>query len=240
MELKNLVIDSSKRNTGSVNNFTYQLKWSITKPDTIALESIQLYNTQYTINDTNNKLYWTTRSGVASTSTLTNGNYNAVSLASHIQDVMNAVGADVYTVSFSPTTGKITITNPSGNFSLNFGTNTDKSCAYVIGFNNDNLTGSSSYTSQNIVQLGTKYYVVYSDIVTNNNYDANEIGSVIAFVPNNVVFGDIITYSPNLAKTFKVRSSDISRLSFYVKDDRGNYADLNNIDWSMNLVVATK
>lgn len=240
MELKNLVIDSSKRSSGTVSNFTYQLKWPITRPDTIALESIQLYNTQYTINNNNNKFYWTTRTGVVTTSTLTNGNYTAVSLASHIQDVMNAVGTDVYSVTFSPITGKITIMNPSGNFSLTFGTNTSNSCSYVLGFTNNNLTGSSTYTSQNIVQLGTKYYVVYSDIVSNNNYDANEIGSVIAFVPNNVVFGEIITYSPNLAKTFKLRSSDISRLSFYVKDDKGNLADLNNIDWSMNLVVATK
>lgn len=239
-EIRNVVVESNKRTSGTENNFTYNFLWPVARPDTVALESIQLFNTQYTINAKCNKFYMTDRGGTQRVITLTNGNYTATSLASHVENAINAVTTDVYSVSFSANTGKITITNPSGNFSLTFGTNTTNSCAYVLGFDNTNLTGASTYTGQNLVRLSTKYYLVYADIVSNNTYFANAVDSVIAYVPNDVVFGDLINYSPTLAKTFKVSVSDISTAKFYVKDDRDQIVDLNGVDWSMNLVVTTR
>jgi galactitol-specific phosphotransferase system IIB component len=182
----------------------------------------------------------TDRDGTQRTITLTNGNYTASSLASHLKDTINTVSTDVYDVSFSVTTGKITITNPSGNFSITFGTNTINSIAHVLGFNNTNKTGSSSYTGDNVVRLNTKYYKIYTNILDNNTYTANETSTCIAIVPNNVNFGDLICYSPHLAKSFKVNSSEIASLDLYVKDDQNNIVELNGVDWSMNLVVNTE
>lgn len=240
MTIKNLLVNSKYRNSGTPSNFSYQLLVAISNPKKVALENIQIYNTAYTINNYNNKLYWTDGASVAHTSTLTNGNYTATSLADHIQDLLNAddTGADTYLVKFSDITGKITISNSGTNFSLTLGTNTTNSCAYTIGFDDTNKTGASSYTGDFVVNLNTKYYTVHTDLLnTNNTHQSDQINTIIAIVPNNVNFGDCICYSPNLAKSFDLNQSEISSLSFYVKDDRKNTVDLNGVDWSMNLVI---
>lgn len=236
MTIKNLLVNSKYRNSGTPSNFSYQLLVAISNPKKVALENIQIYNTVYTINDYNNKLYWIDASSVARVSTLTNGNYTATSLADHIQTVLNAV-SPTFTVSFSTTSGKITISS-TGNFSLTFGTNTVNSCASTIGFNDSNKSGQATYTGENVVNLNTKYYTVHADILnTNNTHQSDQINSIIAIVPNNVNFGDCICYSPNLAKSFELKQTEISSLNFYVKDDKKNTVDLNGVDWSMNLVI---
>lgn len=236
MTIKNLLVNSKYRNSGTPSNFSYQLLVAISNPKKVALENIQIYNTAYTINDYNNKLYWIDSTSVARVSTLTNGNYTATSLADHIQTVLNAV-SPTFTVSFSTTSGKITISS-TGNFSLTFGTNTVNSCASTIGFNDSNKTGQPTYTGENVVNLNSKYYTVHADILnTNNTHQSDQINSIIAIVPNNVNFGDCICYSPNLAKSFELKQTEISSLNFYVKDDKKNTVDLNGVDWSMNLVI---
>lgn len=238
--IKNLLVNSKYRNTGTTSNFSYQLLVAIINPKKVALENIQIFNTAYTINNNNNKLYWTDSASVTHISTLTNGNYSATSLCEHVETILNAdnTGANTYTVTFSIITGKITITNSASNFSLTFYTNTLNSCAYVLGFNDENKTSALTYTGDNVVNLNTKYYTVHTDLLnTNNTHQSDQINSIIAIVPNNVNFGDCICYSPNLAKSFELNQTEISSIQFYIKDDRKNIIDLNGVDWSMNLVV---
>jgi hypothetical protein len=237
MTIKNILINSADRNTGTSSNFSYQLLYAITNPTTIALETIQMFHTQYTIDARNNKLYWTDGASVAHTSTLTSGTYTASALASHIETVINTddTNSDTYTVSFSTITGKITIACGS-NFSLTFGTNTNNSVAYVIGFANTNKTGASTYTGENIVNLNTKYYTVHCNFVDNCTYQANAVSSSW-IVPASTSWGDLIVYSPHLAKSFKTNQTEISSIQIFVKDDKGNMADLNGVDWSANFVV---
>jgi hypothetical protein len=241
-EIKNVIIDSRLRDSGNESNFSYTLKWPIADPLSYAVESVQLYNTSYTINNYNNKLYWTDSTPTAHTTTLTNGNYTASSLATHVTTLMNAdnTGGGTYTVTTDISTGKITIANSSSNFSLTFGTNTSNSVATALGFANANKTGSSSYTGEKIVKLNTKYYVIYGDIGSQNSYSANELVNVLAYVPNSVNFGDMINYQSELAKSFKLTEKEISRMKIFVKDDTGNIVDLNGVDWSMNIIVSLK
>lgn len=241
--VRNILIDSRLRETGDENSFQYALKWSVLNADTISLESVQLYHTQYTINNNNNKLYWTDSASVDHTSTLTNGNYTATALAAHITTVMNTddtSAGDTYAVSFSSLTSKISFLNTVSNFELTFGTNTTDSVAYTIGFPDTDRSGSPSYTASDVVRLNPKYYLIYCDVTSANTYKADESNSIIAILPCSVNYGDMCDYSSQLAKTFRVSNKQISRLKFEVKDDRGNTADLNGVDWSMNLVVAVK
>lgn len=241
-DIKNVIINSRLRDSGTENNFSYTLKWPIADPVSYAVESVQLYNTSYTINNYNNKLYWTDSAPASHVTTLTNGNYTASSLASHVETLMNVdnTGTGTYSVSADTSTGKITIANSSANFSLTFGTNTENSVSTALGFNNINKTGAQTYTGEKIVKLNTKYYTIYGDIGGQNSYSADELVNILAYVPNSVNFGDMINFQSELAKSFKVTEKEISRMKIYVKDDMGNIVDLNGVDWSMNIIVSLK
>lgn len=241
-DIKNVIIDSRLRDSGDENSFSYTLRWPIANPISYAVESVQLYNTSYTINSYNNKLYWTDSTPTTQTTTLTNGNYTASSLATHVETLMNTAntGSGTYDVTADTNTGKITISNSSVNFSLTFGTNTTNSVATALGFENTNKTGAQSYTGEKIVKLNTKYYIIYGDIGSQNSYSANELVNVLAYVPNSVNFGDMINYQSELAKSFKLTEKEISRMKIFVKDDMGNPVNLNGINWSMNIIVSVK
>ena len=238
MAIKNILINSADRNVGTTSNFTYQLLYAITNPTNIAMETIQIWNTQYTIDARNNKLYWTDGASVAHTSTIPSGTYTATALATAIETVLNTddTNGDTYTVTFSTVTGKMTIANGGSNFALTFGTNTTYSIAYVIGFANTNKSSSSSYTGENVVNLNTKYYTIHCNFVDNCTYQANSVSSSW-IVPVNCSWGDLIVYSPHLAKSFKTNQTEISTMQIFVKDDRGYIVDLNGVDWSVNFVV---
>lgn len=206
------------------------------------MESVQIYNSIYTIDSRNNKLFWVDGAAAAHTTTLTSGNYTATALAAHIETKLTAdntnVG-DVYTVACPTLTNKMTITNSTSNFSLTFGTNTANSCAYVLGFTNTNKTAAKTYTGENVVCLGVKYLTVESDLcLGQNTYTSATLNNVLAYVPVNVNTGDLIAHSYELAKSFKVNRSELSRFYIRVKDDRGNTVDLNGVDWSMNVVIS--
>ena len=87
--------------------------------------------------------------------TLTEGNYNGNSLATEIKTQLDAAGGQTYTVSYSESTAKITISAPS-NFSLLWKTgthgsdNTDTHVGTVIGFDDSaDDSGTDEYTSDN-------------------------------------------------------------------------------------------
>jgi hypothetical protein len=212
-KIYNILVESAKRSNGTASDFTLTLLWSLSSPKTIALESVQLFNSQYTINNNNNKLYWTDSTATTITSTLTKGNYTATSLAAMIQTVMNAdnTGADTTTTS----------------------------CATTTGFLKTDKTGASTYIGDNVVSLNTKLYKIYLDFLGSNTYSANQVTGLIAIVPNNVSFGDMIAYNPPLAKSFVLKNvNDISTFKVTIRDDTDTVVDLNGVDWTMNLCVS--
>lgn len=241
-KIYNVLVESSKRTSGSPSQFAITLLWPLNQPKSIALESVQIYNSQYTINNFNNKLNWTTSTSTPITSTLINGNYTATSLATMIETVMNDdnTTSDLYKVSFSSVSGKITILNDnSNNFQLNF-LNANNSCYKLLGFLNQNYTGNNTYSGDNVVCLNTKLYKIYLDFISQNTYTANQLTGLIAIVPNNTQFGDLICYNPPLAKSFQLRNiNDLSTFKITVRDDNDNLCELNGVDWSMNLCVST-
>ena len=87
--------------------------------------------------------------GTTHAAILTEGNYDADSLATEIGSKMTAVGGQTYTCSYSNTTNKFTISAPS-NFTLKWSTGTNKanSVAGQIGYDDSqDDTGSNSYVA---------------------------------------------------------------------------------------------
>jgi hypothetical protein len=240
MPIKNILVNSKNRLNGTPSRFQYQLLHPIMNPTAIALESAQMWNVQYTIDTRNNTLHWKDGAGQTHTTVLTSGYYTSTSLATYLQSTLNSAkhgtDANTYTVTHSSATGKMTISSSGGNFELLFGTGTTNSIASTIGFSDTNRTGTYQYTSDKLVNLNTKYFTIETDMIDNVTHEANAaLPSFI--VPNNVNWGDLITYIPTLAKSFTTNQREISNIEFTVKDDRGNIVDFNEQDWSAVFVV---
>lgn len=93
-------------------------------------------STVQNINDSNNQITATDAGGTA-TVTLTNGTYDATSLATHIAAVLTANGtlSGTYTGSFDAITNKITIAIDSGTWSIDQ-SGTSNPLRYVAGLTN--------------------------------------------------------------------------------------------------------
>jgi hypothetical protein len=114
---RKLYIDSRFRTAGSASHsdFTFQLPRSIELPagTRAVVDSVQIPNVFMTVEKTRSLLYlFVSDVGTAPVEvvvSLTIGHYNAFTLASHLQDQLNASGYGVWTVVYSESTGRLTL-----------------------------------------------------------------------------------------------------------------------------------
>ena len=242
-QLINLIVNSrhSEFLSDTPSAFTYKIVNFINKPRRLYVESVQLYNSQYTINSFNNRLHWKDSTGTLRISLLTRGYYSATGLATHIQTVMNTDngGSGTFTVSFSTSTDRFTFSNSSANFELLFGTfrATNDATAISLGFRVEDKTGASSYTSDFMPALSSRFFSIRTNIFTNNFFSKKGQGSVIAVVPNDTSFGEMNSFKSHHQNWIDVDDTlDLSRMKFEVRDDKNNSAELN-AHWTMHIVL---
>ena len=124
--VRRIYVDSRLRSGGTNADFTYDLPRSIEVPDqTIAyVDSVLLPNVFTTIHENNNRLYfseWTDINNVQGRIyTLPEGNLTGTQLAQLVQDTINSdhTLSQPFSVAFEEKTGKLTISNSSGNFAI--------------------------------------------------------------------------------------------------------------------------
>jgi len=238
MNSRTLLINSKDRDTGSTHDFSYKLDGFIHGVKGIIVDDIQLYNTQYTINSNNNKLYWTDNTSASKISTLTSQSYTLNELCIEISNKLNAdATSGTYLCSFNLSTYKVTISSSTGNIGLTFGTNTTNSVAYTIGFDNTDLSAAASHTGTNIPRLNTKYYEIQSDLVvdTTNNNLGNR--NTLTILRNNKLFGDLLDHNLYLGKSLKTYKNSLDKIRFSVYNDQGQLANLNGVDWSIQITL---
>ena len=115
---RKLYIDSRFRTAGSASHsdFTFQLPRSIELPagTRAVVDAVQIPNVFQTVEPGRSLLYLSiTRAGsepVERVVRLLAGHYNAFTLASHVQDQLNALGYGEWTVVYNEPTGRLSIT----------------------------------------------------------------------------------------------------------------------------------
>lgn len=107
------------------------------------------FNDIIIINSKNNAIDFS-EGGSQLTANITVGSYSPDDLCIEIENVMNAAGAESYTVSFNSITRKFTIVQGGTTFSLLFGSGTNAyiSASDVLGFNVEDQTDAMTYTSE--------------------------------------------------------------------------------------------
>lgn len=211
LEYGEWIADSSQSNNLDADSPVFYLNSPFPKTIAFKVLSANIPFSYYVINSQNNT--FTLSVGASSaTVTLTPGNYNITTFMPMLQAALNAASTSLdsaaYTVTFNPTTSKLTITSSiSNNFSFKFDVSGQdpyglKNPRHILGFPTGTSTASgTTLVAPYVVNLtGSNYLYLCSSYLGTYNGDSLTIGtegssaSVIAKIQVNTNPGGIITY----------------------------------------------
>ena len=205
-----------------------------------------LYNAQipisfYTINYTNNKLYYKINT-TTKLITIPIGNYNFTSFSSACiaQFLLNG---DTFTITINQTTGILTFTfTPSGNTLTSFIESGSTSWS-ILGFKKN--SGDFLATSNIIIPpyllnlLGVKKLKLYSEAFAISSLDSTENATtnLIDTIPNYSHSYGLLTHTNNDGIYGKLKKKFINQIDIQIKDENSNYINFNNTQWSLTLAL---
>jgi hypothetical protein len=194
---------------------------------TISMPYALLVNSNYIINDTNNRL------SILVGSSTTNydfppGNYSASSFIAVFSSI--CIG---FSISISATSNKFSISNASSSFTI-LGTST---IDYIMGFSDDvvSVAGVSNTASMPRVcnflpnasfQICTIGGVLYNGVVLDKN--GSSYGNVLCSVPNVSTNNTQLVYNGTVEE-FQLQGLNQSSLELAILDNNANYIDFNGI-----------
>jgi hypothetical protein len=202
------------------------------------VEEIVLPVSWYPINSTNNQFIFNPNAGGNVTATITPGVYTTITFIAELQTQMNAVsGGPTYVATISSATGKITITQNAGTYTVD----RTSSSKYILGLNSSLGTSSAaiSFVSDYVINLsGTNVVVLKSRELTKYGgkvYTGNQgSSSIVCRIPVLSSFGSTIEFRPyNKYLTYNGERSSAIDIQLY--DQWDNILDMNGGDWFMSL-----
>lgn len=224
--------DSNERTAGSVDHPDYVFTNDLHNVIGFKVLEVQVPFSYYTVDTTNNTFTLLENDLVPHTVTLNVGNYVTSTMITELARALNAAGGSGnYSVTYSPTTLKFTVTNNgSGNpFNLRFADLTGATNPrLLLGFNGgDNISTSGTggfLVAPNVANLaGPDYIFLCSNrlgIMNNDTLrrgDLTQSGPIIARIPVNVNAGGVITYvDPDPHKYFEVDADVLAEADLYV------------------------
>lgn len=225
------------------SNLTFELNTPILcKPNMnllVGLKSFSFTNSFYTVNDNNDKFYYTYDNLPHNVLTFTceHGNYT-------IDDLINYLNTQllgVFIFSYSLRTLKITITSTTNTpFRLISKNNTNMTMYELLGFP-DNIIDNTLLTIQNAPYLFNMIGVQVLHICI-SNLRLESIGvknqtkyNIIDSVQVTATSGETQTYFNDNGFKYKIYDDNINFLDIVIRDQDFNIIDFNNIDWFINL-----
>ena len=178
-----------------------------------------VFNSIYTVNDNNRKLNITI--GATTTPiTLDVGSYTFSELGNHLQTKLNStLSPNVFTVVSNETTYKYNITISSGTFTIDWN-NIDGYSYRLFGFNNTSHSGSSTYTSDNVVQQSTQFVDLVIPEIPYIACKRNSIGKhLIDRIPLDCEQGSIMYYSSDINLENYFTPININSLNIQLYED---------------------
>jgi hypothetical protein len=172
----------------------------------------------FVVNDTNNTLVTST-----GTYTISEGNYNALSLKTELSSKMTG-----YTIVYDSNTNKLTFSRGSS-----FTFYSSSTCFRILGFqeDTDRVSSSNSLTSDFVVNLaGTSLvYIDIPNITTRNILSKNNGGftTIVKSIVCDVPYGSVLTFVNATGSHVVLGEKYISYLQVRLLDDDYNLLDLN-------------
>lgn len=231
-------VNSARRpspTTSASNPFPCKLSAPINSVVAIELLTANIPKTFYNVSAAlgNNLFYWSDGTGPYIT-TVPDGFYSATSLLSYLQTQLNIFSSN-YLVTVSATTGRVTISNSSFNFSLD-GTRPN-TILPLLGFLLPTYTGAMSYTGTIVLNLDLPYnlFVTCSQAGSSASTTGLLTGFNWAISVAEGTPGSIVSWKQGQEYQSRVTISktNFSALNFTLTDDNGNAINLNGGDWDM-------
>lgn len=233
------LLSSTDRTTTSTSECDFTVKFDTPLPQgTYKLSYTFLPHGRYNINDTNNKIYFNDGSSIVGT--IANGMYTNTTLPAAVKSAMDtasaASGSQTYTITISSTTHLMTIAS-TGNYALEFGSNTTNSASSTLGFADSDTSSTTTHTGTKLVNLNKDNF--YS-IVVNYNSGVEQSG----LTTSNYTFVLPVNADPLSTITYNAESSfqqylelPIQTRDFRVvlRDEAGNVVDNNGVNWFLLL-----
>jgi len=196
----------------------------------VSLVNAQIPRSYYTVNDTNNLLVLSTGSY-----TLINGNYNATTFNTMVSSLIGAS----FTMSFSTSTGKYTLSK-TGGFSILEST----TCYKLLGIaKSTTYTTTSSLTMPYLCNfLGPNRIKIKSSVFKTENLDSsvNGHGELLETIAVNASQYSLITYENIVGFKNTVANTDINFIDITLTDELDNILDFNGVDVGLNLFLISK
>lgn len=229
-----LVVDSKDRISGTPNKFVAKFL-NISHVEKIALEKIVIPFTWYQITAFNNAIRF--NDGTQRDIVIPVGVYSPSTLVTAIKTAMDGSPSSlVFSVQFNDTKKKITISETGGPtvFSLQF--NIPNSAGPILGYSNNDFTGSASYTASNILNLSynNSFVNVYSRIINRHDrpiHSSDFKGQFLKVTNNFTTWGGIID-EENLKDIVLAYDpgSTLDKIDLELTDPQDNPIDFNGVD----------
>lgn len=230
--MKKLLIKSINR-IDRANTSSDTFKIQLFKPiiGKYLLESCKINNSLYTINNNNNKLYFSDTSTLDYyVATLTNGTYESALLANELQTQLNDSSPQTYTVTYSTLTSKFTIACDVNCDILleSFPSTSYATCGTVIGFSDIDITGVSSATSDKMAN-----FIPTTSLTISINESSNDISYGNIYVQLSDSHGYYINIDKNDHPQYFIFNTECNFFEINITDANNKPVDLNGIDWEM-------
>ncbi len=218
------------RDAESSNSTNEEFHWIINHPRfslmygyKLNLESVEVPNGVYPVNEYYNKVSVLEGGGATLTVTLTSSNYTGSTIVSHLATLLTTESAATgstatYTGSYDSSTKKITISSSS-----TFAFRAVANDAYeLLGIETLTASVGASKTGDYPVNLSGSAFV---DLVTNfssNNWTSGYSSNVLGRIPLTGSFGDVLQVQFPAKDPIQISGSGFSEFKCLMRDDHGN------------------
>lgn len=246
-------IDSSEYTYGTINTPTFSLQREFNNLIGFKVIECQIPFSYYVFQSGRNTFTLTEpTSSATGTVTIPPGNYTPTSIAQVLKTELEAIGDATYTVTYSNTTGKLSVTSSVAEaFVLTFPTIGTSEPAKWLGFQ----YGANTATAGGVLEApyiarlsGDDYIYICSKALgmfnndTLRRGDTAQSGPIIAKVPVNVNPGGVILWAdPDPTKFFEVDVSVLTNTDFYIVKgwDISTPLDFNGAPFSLKVSLIT-
>lgn len=208
---------------------------------TLQLPYAVLTNSNYIINEYNNKINFT-YGGTTINGIITEGNYDIKSFISNIQTYF--IPSNYFVITFSQITNKITITSTSTYQSLFPGSTWGfqvSTCDYIFGFTGTLLTTGTTLTMPRAMNfLPIPRYLIHCNLLntgitlTNNSLNIKS-SDILCSIPNIAKLNSQIIYEDNSNEYYIKNFENLDTLIITITDDNNNEINFNGISSYMLL-----
>lgn len=236
LEIRSLNFTSLFRNGGTLGNPQFNINDTLNNIRGVKLKNAVLPLSFYTIDSRNNKLYfYEVAPGVDLVATIPEGIYTSSTLPGVLKTALELVGSNIYTITYSSVSNKLTIT-ADNSFAFKQGSN---NAYYELGLTSENLNVlSSTLTGNEVIDLsGVSCIHLLSSVGAINVI--NKPYNVIGTINIDRQITEVQNYKDDSQDYIAVSLNSLSELTFLLYDERFRILTPKK-DWSITVNFLTE